>query len=625
MKKFYRSLGGKIFLFLLCLLCIAGAGLSGIGAAVLMDSGYPVYSQSEEEVYNAAVSENLETEKKLLLLNPPELDTKKPAAVLAASSNVIWEIRNDKEKLLASSGNSEEAEHWMKTWTETVDGKTCIVRMSLKEGLPENDEFRTLKYKVHMACTFRYWIYIIAAVSIILGFVSYILLLCGSGWSDEENRPVPGFGERVPWDLLVFLWLTGDAIIFSLFLDGGSSKAILIPFGMLTLIFVGGGFIGLSMSLASRLKQKSLMKYSLMSICWRGIRWTFRGPWKLLKKFLSICGEVFRNLSVVWKTCLILSVVSLVELIALSADAGHPGQLLFLWVIEKVILIPVILLITQNLRKLENGARALASGDLSYHTETEKMLPAAAEAGENLNRIGEGMSRAVEARLKSERMKTELITNVSHDIKTPLTSVINYAALIHGEAGENEKVREYSEVLVRQSERLKRLLEDLVEASKAATGNLDVNLIPCSAAVFLEQTAGEYEARLRQTGLTLVQRLPEKELFIRADGRRMWRLFSNLMNNICKYSLAGSRVYLSLEEENGRAVFVFKNTSREPLNLSEEELFERFSRGDSSRHTEGSGLGLAIAKSMAELQGGNLRLITDGDLFKAEASFPILH
>ena len=244
--------------------------------------------------------------------------------------------------------------------------------------------------------------------------------------------------------------------------------------------------------------------------------------------------------------------------------------------------------------------------------------------GEDLNNIAKGMAIAVDDRLRSERMKTELITNVSHDIKTPLTSIINYATLISEEKSGNERIDEYTEVLVRQSERLKRLIDDLVEASKASTGNLEVEPVPCSASVFLDQASGEYSEKLEAADLTLVTKAQEKEMTIMADGRRMWRIFDNLMNNICKYAMPGTRVYLSLEEADGRAVFTFKNTSREELDISEEELMERFTRGDKSRNTEGNGLGLSIAKSLAELQGGTLELSIDGDLFKATVSFPVI-
>ena len=274
-------------------------------------------------------------------------------------------------------------------------------------------------------------------------------------------------------------------------------------------------------------------------------------------------------------------------------------------------------------RVLERGAQALAEGKFDYKVDTSGMLTSMRRHGENLNSIANGIQIAVEERLKSERMKTELITNVSHDIKTPLTSIINYVGLIAKEDCDNEKHAEYCEVLMRQSARLKKLIEDLVEASKASTGNLDVNPVPCDASVFLTQASGEYEEKLKSANLTLIVKEPEEKLTIMADGRRMWRIFDNLMNNICKYSMPGTRVYLTLERDGSMARFLFKNTSKEVLDISEEELLERFVRGDSSRNTEGNGLGLSIAKSMAQLQNGDLRLETDGDLFKAILVFPI--
>ena len=220
-------------------------------------------------------------------------------------------------------------------------------------------------------------------------------------------------------------------------------------------------------------------------------------------------------------------------------------------------------------------------------------------------------------------MKTELITNVSHDLKTPLTSILNYSGLIAAEPCENEKITEYARVLTRQSERLTRLIDDLVEASKASTGNLDVLLAPVEAQVLLGQASGEYTERLAAAGLELVTKMPEEPIRIMADGRRMWRIFDNLMNNVCKYALSGTRVYLSLEKMAESAVITFKNTSRAPLDISEEELLERFVRGDSARSSDGNGLGLSIARSLAELQGGKLRLHIDGDLFKAILVFPV--
>jgi len=315
--------------------------------------------------------------------------------------------------------------------------------------------------------------------------------------------------------------------------------------------------------------------------------------------------------------------VCLFEFLAIGLSNGETDNLMVCWLLEKLVLVPAVLYLALGLRKLQAGGAALATGDLSYQTDTKGLIWALKTHGENLNSIAVGMNRAVEERLKSERMKTELITNVSHDLKTPLTSILNYSGLIAAEPCENEKITEYAQVLTRQSERLTRLIDDLVEASKASTGNLDVLLAPVEAQVLLGQASGEYTERLAAAGLELVTKMPEEPIRIMADGRRMWRIFDNLMNNICKYAMPGTRVYLSLEKMADSAVITFKNTSRAPLNISEEELLERFVRGDSARSSDGNGLGLSIARSLAELQGGKLRLHIDGDLFKAILVFPV--
>ena len=231
------------------------------------------------------------------------------------------------------------------------------------------------------------------------------------------------------------------------------------------------------------------------------------------------------------------------------------------------------------------------------------------------------MSLAVDERMKSERFKTELITNVSHDIKTPLTSIINYVDLLEKTDIQDEKAKEYLEVLERQSARLKKLIEDLIEASKASTGNLPVNNEDLEANVFVTQILGEFEEKLANAGLELIINKPEKEIPVRADGRHLWRVVDNLMNNICKYAQPGSRVYINLEETEDKVLLTFRNMSKYPLNITSEELMERFVRGDSSRNTEGNGLGLSIAKSLMELMNGKLLLYVDGDLFKVVLEF----
>jgi len=234
---------------------------------------------------------------------------------------------------------------------------------------------------------------------------------------------------------------------------------------------------------------------------------------------------------------------------------------------------------------------------------------------------GDTVAESTEERMKSERFKTELITNVSHDIKTPLTSIINYVDLLEKEDLHNETAQEYLEVLERQSSRLKKLIEDLIEASKASTGNLPVHLERLEAGIFMTQTVGEFEEKTKEAGLDLVIEKPETPVYIMADSRHFWRVIDNLMNNICKYAQSGTRVYINLEVKEAQVSITFRNTSKYPLNISSDELMERFVRGDASRNTEGSGLGLSIANSLMDLMGGTFRLYVDGDLFKVVLGF----
>ena len=226
------------------------------------------------------------------------------------------------------------------------------------------------------------------------------------------------------------------------------------------------------------------------------------------------------------------------------------------------------------------------------------------------------MNLALKEQIKSEHFKTELITNVSHDIKTPLTSIITYVNLLQKTNVSGEDAEEYLEVLERQSDKLKKLIEDLVEASKAATGNLELDLGNVDVGILCEQAMGEYEDRFKRCGLRTVFVHDESSYEVIADGRQLWRVLDNLMNNACKYALENTRFYLELSKKENHTLISFKNISKYELSGDSEELLERFVRGDKSRHTEGSGLGLSIAKSLIEAMGGSMKLETDGDLFK---------
>ena len=281
----------------------------------------------------------------------------------------------------------------------------------------------------------------------------------------------------------------------------------------------------------------------------------------------------------------------------------------------------IVLYGTQAFGILSEGAKRMSKGDLDTKVDDKMLTGSFKEFAGDLNALSEVAVVAAQKQMKAERMRTELITNVSHDIKTPLTSIINYVDLMD-KPHTPEEQEQYLEVLSRQSQRLKKLIDDLMEMSKASTGNLAVDITEVNAEEAINQALGEFADKLERAQLTPVFRAPETPITMRADGRLVWRVLSNVLSNAVKYALPGTRVYIDLMELDGKVVISLKNISRDELNVSADELLERFVRGDSSRNTEGSGLGLNIAQSLMELQKGQLQLLVDGDLFKVTLIFP---
>ena len=481
--------------------------------------------------------------------------------------------------------------------------------------------------------------YLQIAACVAVYAVCLVYLLHASGHKAPDGEVKPSWDTKIPFDLVLAIGIGVGAALCAMwweFFDHGHWSMvenhpdkyweILYPFyglGAACLAILHG----VLMSFALRIKLggwwKNTIIFQVLKLAWKIVKTVVLWLLGLLRRMFAAIGRFLTGIPLVWKGVLATFIICLIELISYAAIYDHGDRLIF-WFIEHLILVPLTLWGFMQMKKLQKGASALAEGDLAYKIDTSRMVWDFKKHGEDLNSLAAWSAAATEQKLKSERFKTELITNVSHDIKTPLTSIINYSDLILKEENGSGKIAEYAEVLQRQSEKLKRLLEDLIEASKASTGNLDVNLETCNACTLVTQAEGEYQEKLDAAGLTLVTRIPEDPLYIMADGRRIWRVFDNLMNNVCKYSQAGTRVYLDLAKKGTDAVFTLRNTSREALNISPDELLERFVRGDASRGTEGSGLGLSIAKSFTELQKGTMDIAIDGDLFKVTLVFPAL-
>lgn len=459
-----------------------------------------------------------------------------------------------------------------------------------------------------------------AAISFLAAAVCFLFLMSGAGHKNGKSGITSGVLTPIHLDILTVG--VGIAAVLGIVLgvEGGRGLDTMssIVFFVLAATAVGVLATIYCAELALRFKLGQWWKHTIIYIVCCKISKVFR--------FLAnIIITLIKGIPLIAKTVTICAGGLLIELFLISAGC----EIEYVWICEKVVVIPLILYIALVCKRLQEGSAALAEGKQDYKIDTSKMTLDFKEHGENLNRIGEGIAKAVNERMKSEHLKTELITNVSHDIKTPLTSIINYADLLGNAASaENhlsqEKVAEYSEVLLRQSKRLKKLLEDLVEASKATTGNIEVRMEKCQIGVLLSQAVGEYESRFWEKQLELIVKQPEEPVWIMADGRRLWRVFDNLLSNVCKYAQENTRVYLTVAQREKQVEIVFRNMSKYALDMTGEELEERFTRGDKSRHLEGNGLGLSIAKSLVELQQGAMEIVTDGDLFKVTLKFEVL-
>lgn len=344
--------------------------------------------------------------------------------------------------------------------------------------------------------------------------------------------------------------------------------------------------------------------------------------WRIVRAIFRALLHTLARLPLVWKTALVGLVIAGAEFLLYINDFYRVRYGVFLMM--KIIELLAVLYIAVSLRTLQKGGEKLARGDFSSPIDTKYLIGDFKRYGQELNDVQGGLEQAVQEQMKAEHLKTELITNVSHDIKTPLTSIVNYVDLLKKEDMPSPAAREYIAVLDRQSHRLKKLTEDLVEASKASSGALNVELQPTDVNVLLSQIEGEYQERLAACHLTLVTQPPAPGTMIQADSRLLSRVMDNLVSNVCKYAMENTRVYVTAAVRDGQAVISFKNVSRDELNISPDELMERFVQGDASRHSEGSGLGLSIARSLVQLQGGTFALSIDADLFRADIVFPLI-
>ncbi len=525
-------------------------------------------------------------------------------------------------------------DYYLKNGDASMETELPLQMLCLLPGIiPENpkDAFSQGQRQFDFLYGYRITAPVLLGVCALLLIVSVSFLLCQAGRRPGQDGVSLRWIDKIPLDLIlvaticVMLVISAliSEVIYAIFFNRryGENFETALSLAGTTVIFVSGAMLLMAFfcTFATRVKAGGFWKNFLVV---RLLLWVLR----LLRRGALAVGrflrDAFRAMSLTPRATLAVLAALTVELILMIlflTSWDHTIPFLLLLFYNLAILFLVVIGARQMLALRDAGSK-LAAGDLSFQLDTEKLYWDFKRHGDNLNAIAEGMNKAVEQRMKSERLKTELITNVSHDIKTPLTSIVNYVDLLQKPHSSEEEAH-YLEVLDRQAKRLKKLTEDLVEASKASTGNMQVSLAPTSVAELVSQAVEEYRGRLEAEKLEAVTSL-EPGLTVMADGRLLWRVLDNLLGNVVKYALPGTRVYVTAFRRGELVVIAVKNISRDALNIDADELMERFVRGDAARHSEGSGLGLNIAKSLTQLQHGEFRLTVDGDLFKAEIVLP---
>lgn len=481
-------------------------------------------------------------------------------------------------------------------WDYAIDGTNAI--MTDKTG------FKEFAYKN------RNSMMVYGFIAGITALACFVFLICSAAHRSGTEDCVLLRQDKMPYDLYLpsaILLGTGlcAMLVECVAYELNTVKAVAAA---LIMACLAGVFMALCMTTAARIKTGTLFKNTLI--------------YRLCTGVGMGASSMLSSISGAWRFSLAFAGYLLVNAVLSYIFFTRGGFLAFLLLLAiNGGALYLLLNMIRQMRTLSAAGQAMANGDLGYCVDTSDMKREFREHGENLNSIGRGMAIAVNERMKSERFKTELITNVSHDLKTPLTSIVTYIDLLQKEDIQDEKAKEYINTIARQSKKLKKLTEDLIDASKASSGALNVNMERVNISELLRQSSAEYGERMEAVNITPVVNMPEEDIYVRADGRLLWRVVENLLQNICRHGMPGTRAYLEARTENGRAVVSFKNISQQQLNIPVEELLERFVQGDESRSRGGSGLGLSIAESLTELMKGKLKLSLDGDLFKVELWF----
>lgn len=501
--------------------------------------------------------------------------------------------------------------------------------VSSGEDMIANDKYTQAFRWIDIADTLKFFVFVVLFIAVLIVIILLSLITINAGNTDEETGEIiPGTVEKVPLDVLTLCLVSLFTVAWMIIgLTSAADVEMVLNNFVVMITCVAAVFVVMTYltSLSVRVKMGKFYKNTVIYMIYRNFK----------RKTPRKVRRIFYDLSAFKKLIIGIIVFFLVEAAILIGIAYHgilkPDPVaadnvlltfITIWAITRLVIIPIFAMIAINLHYVKEEGERIAEGIMGDSSIADKLTISSIRShGKNLDMIKKEINRAMEQELKSEKLKSELITNVSHDLKTPLTSIKNYVDLLQREDLSDEDRKNYTKTIAKHTDKLSMLLSNLLEASQISSGNIEVNLEKTSLNIMLEQSIEEFSIKFMQSDLLPKVNMPEDDIYIMGDGQWLWRIFSNLLNNACKYAAADTDVEITLENRDGKATVEIANISGAELNIEGEELFERFVRGDSSRHTEGNGLGLSIAKSLVELQGGTMNISVSGERFAVSIIF----
>ena len=501
--------------------------------------------------------------------------------------------------------------------------------VSSGEDMIANDKYTQAFRWIDIADTLKFFVFVVLFIAVLIVIILLSLITINAGNTDEETGEIiPGAVEKVPLDVLTLCLISLFTVAWMIIgLTSAADVEMVLNNFVVMITCVAAVFVVMTYltSLSVRVKMGKFYKNTVIYMIYRNFK----------RKTPRKVRRIFYDMSAFKKLIIGIIVFFLVEAAILIGIAYHgilkPEPVsadnvlltfITIWAITRLVIIPIFAMIAINLHYVKEEGERIAEGIMGDSSIADKLTISSIRShGKNLDMIKKEINRAMEQELKSEKLKSELITNVSHDLKTPLTSIKNYVDLLQREDLSDEDRKNYTKTIAKHTDKLSMLLSNLLEASQISSGNIEVNLEKTSLNIMLEQSIEEFSIKFMQSDLLPRVNMPEDDIYIMGDGQWLWRIFSNLLNNACKYAAADTDVEITLENRDGKATVEIANISGAELNVEGEELFERFVRGDSSRHTEGNGLGLSIAKSLVELQGGTMNISVSGERFAVSIIF----